>query len=192
VSFIKSDKLKIILVGINDLVRKKVLVGFPESTDARQDDDNGSPMNNATLAYIHENGSPAANIPARPFLVPGVEDSLSKVEGALKKAAQNTLDRKTGAVDANLNQAGIVASMSVKNKINDGDFAPLKPSTVSNRRNSRDTKSMRKSEKEYMELIASGAQAAGMSLSEIESASGVKPLVNTAQMRNAVTYVIRD
>lgn len=189
-SFIKSDKLKSVLESLNDLVSKKVLVGFPESAEMRTDDD-GAPINNATLAYIHEHGSPAANIPARPFLVPGVEDATPKTTGELKKAAQSALDRKPGAADSSLNKAGMIAVMSVKAKLNEGDFAPLKPSTIANRKRSRNTKSMRASEKEYRELIAAGAEAAGMSQAEIQAAAGIKPLVNTAQMRNAVNYVIR-
>jgi len=191
VSFIVKDKLTQVVGSINALVKKKVLVGIPESTAERSDDEDEGPMNNATLGYIHENGSPAANIPARPFLIPGVEDVEDKIASRLKKASKAAVDGKSGEVDRQFEAAGMIAEQSVKNKINDGDFAPLKPSTIANRRRSRGTESMRDSEKEYMELIASGAQAAGMSLSEIESEAGIQPLVNTGQLRNSITHVIR-
>lgn len=190
-SFIIQDKLTQVVGSINALVKKRVLVGIPESTAERSDDNEEGPMNNATLGYIHENGSPAANIPARPFLIPGVEEVEDKIADRLKKASKAAVDGKSGEVDRQFEAAGTIAEQSVKAKINDGDFAPLKPSTIANRRRGRGTDSMRDSEIEYAELIASGAQAAGMSLSEIEAAAGIQPLVNTGQLRNSITHVIR-
>lgn len=191
--WIKSDKMDSLLKSLKTLTEHDVLVGIPDDTAERQNDEDAEnpQMNNATLGYVHEHGSPARNIPARPFLIPGVEDAQDEITERFKKAAQAGLDGKADKVAAQMNAAGMVAEMSVKAKLDDGDFAPLAPSTVANRRRSRGTKSRRAAEKEYMELIRSGAQAAGMSLEEIQAAAGIKPLINTAQMRNSIKYVIR-
>lgn len=190
-SFIKADKLAAVLKGLTSLTKNKVLVGVPDSTTDREDDEDSGPINNATIGYINEHGSPAANIPARPHLVPGIEDAQDKITARFKSASLAAMDGRKDKAETELERAGMVARDSVKRFISDGDFEPLKPATVANRYRQRQTNGRRKAEKEYLELIASGAQAAGMSLSEIESAAGIRPLVNTGQYRNSITYVIR-
>lgn len=195
-SFIKADKLAAVVRGLASLVKENVLVGVPDSTTERGDDDEAGPMNNATLGYIHEHGSPAANIPARPHLIPGIENAKDKIADRFKKAGQFAMDGKKDKVRQQLVGAGQNASDSVRNMIDDADFEPLKPSTVASRYRGRTADGKkpareRKAEKEYRELIASGAQAAGMSLNDIQSAAGIKPLVNTGAYRKSITYVIR-
>lgn len=191
--WIKADKLDALLKSFKLLNESKVLVGVPDSTTERGDDEEeAGQMNNATIGYINEHGSPAANIPARPHLVPGVQDAQDEIAEHLKKAGQAAFDGKKDKVRQELERAGLVAQNSVKDKIENGDFAPLKPSTVAARARARGTKSRRKAEREYLDMIKSGAQAAGMSLEEIQTAAGIKPLVNTAQYRNSITYVVRS
>ena len=48
-----------------------VIVGIPEDNDSRFE----SNITNSQLAYIHEYGAPTANIPPRPFLIPGIEQA---------------------------------------------------------------------------------------------------------------------
>ncbi len=186
-NFIKQDKLAAILKGLKGLSQRDVLVGVPDDKTDRK----GEPITNATIGYINEHGSPAANIPARPHLIPGIDDAKDDITKYLKKAAVSALDGKTDKVTAALDAAGTKARDSVKNKITDGAFEPLKPATIANRFRQRQNDTMRDAEKEYLELIASGAQAAGFSLSEIEASAGIRPLVNTGQYRNSITYVIR-
>ncbi|MDE2403053.1 MAG: hypothetical protein KGL90_15460 [Burkholderiales bacterium] len=111
------------------LVSSDVLVGVP----AQSTDRDGGPINNATLAYIHENGSPKANIPARPFLVPGVKSVQDKVTSRLKKAADAALDGKPKLIDQQLHAAGLIAESSVKNTINAGIDPALADSTIAAR-----------------------------------------------------------
>lgn len=182
---VTQDTVATVIGAINELVGKQILVGFPEKTTERQDEDQGE-MNNAILGYIHEHGAPKANIPARPFLVPGVQDAIESSGNYLTKAAAETLKGDAKKADAYLHDAGIVAMNSARRKINYGDFAPLSPYTIRNRHRNRGTKSMRDSEKRYLEMIAEGS-----SPEAAQAATGIRPLVNTAQMRNAITYVVR-
>jgi len=181
---IRVDKLKDLVKGINELTSKDVLVGVPESAATRQGDQ--GPMNNATLAYIHDNGSPAANIPARPFMCPGIKAAQEKIEGRLKKAALAALDGQTAKVDAELSAAGMAAQSSIKSEINDGEFAPLSPSTIAGRFRSRGTKSQRGAELEYLEMVSNGVPP-----ELAQGAAGIQPLVNTGQLRNSIKYVVR-
>ena len=180
---IKKDDVAKVLKSIQELVGKDVLIGVPEKDDQRQD---GSPMTNAALAYIHETGSPAANIPARPFLVPGVEEAEDRVTPQMKKAAQAALSGNSSGVETALNRAGLIAQSSVRNKINTGAFVPLSPDTIRNRKYSRGTNSRRAAEEAYLAAIKNGD-----SPEAAQSAAGIQPLINTGQLRNAIEYVIR-
>ena len=176
-SFIKADKLPGLLKAIAELNKNIVLVGVPDSTTERGDDEAG-PMNNATLGYIHEHGSPAANIPARPHLIPGVEDAQDDIASRFKKASQAALDGKKDKVRQQLESAGLVAQNSVKNKITDGDLEPLAESTLRAR--------ARRGREGAVNELAS--RAAG----NAPDNNNARPLIDTGQYRNSITYVVRS
>lgn len=179
------DNVPQIVASITALVGKQVLVGVPDRT-ANRDEEHDGPVTNAMLAYIHEHGSPDANIPARPFLVPGVQSAEPDALRYLRLAAEATMRGDTRRADAYLNDAGIVGMNGARRMISYGDFVPLSPATVRNRHRSRGTQSRRASEDRYLELYAGG-----MSPAEAQAATGIRPLNNTGQLRNAITYVLR-
>lgn len=182
---VTKDNVGKLLASIQRLVGQEVLVGIPASQAERNDED-PKPMNNAQLGYVHENGSPAQNVPARPFLIPGVEDTQESYTSHLQKAVTAALNGDNTKVQTELNAAGLAASSGARNKITTGEFEPLSPATVRNRRKNRSTKSMRASEKKYLELIANGATP-----EQAQDEAGIRPLINTGQLRNSLTYVIR-
>jgi phage gpG-like protein len=123
-----KDNVAATIKSILALANKDVLVGIPEGS--RHDGNDGSEISNAALGYIHEYGAPGANIPARPFLHPGVEDAQPKIAAQMKKAGEAAADRNAKGVDKALHACGLVAQASVRAAITDGDFVPLKPATV--------------------------------------------------------------
>lgn len=125
-----NDRMPALLKAMSALVKSEVLVGVPAESTERND---GEPINNATLGYIHETGAPAAGIPARPFLIPGVAAVEDKVADQLGKGAQAALKGDQRAVDQRLHAAGLVAETSVKNTINAGIAPALSDSTIANR-----------------------------------------------------------
>lgn len=175
-----------VLHAIERLVGQEVLVGIPATEAERNDDRSSGEPNNAQLGYIHNYGSPATNIPARQFLEPGIEEQRASITNHLRMAAKAALDGNVEKVDVSLSAAGLIASTGVRNKLNSGAFEALAPSTVRNRHKSRGTKSMRASEKRYLELIAEGSAP-----EQAQEEVGIQPLVNTGQLRNSITYVIR-
>lgn len=183
------DNLDAVLKAIAGLTQQQVLVGVPDSTAGRKDE--GEPVSNAEIGYIMETGSPANNVPARPHLVPGVEDALPRITPQLQRGVSAALNGSLDKVDQALGAAGTLAASSVRLRIRNNIPPPLAPSTVANRYRQRGTKGQRKAEKDYAALIDSGAQAAGMSLSEIQSAAGIIPLINTGEYLKSITYVIR-
>jgi hypothetical protein len=89
-------------------------------------------------------------------------------------------------VEKAFHAVGLIAQYAIRAKINEGLDPPLAPGTIAARARARGTKSMRKGEKKYFELLGKG-----MSPGQAQAAAGVKALINTGQLRNAVNYVIR-
>ncbi|MBO9332901.1 hypothetical protein GHR37_27545 [Achromobacter xylosoxidans] len=126
----RVDRLNGVLASINELVKKQVLVGVPDSAPDRKE----GPLSNAQIGYILEHGSPANNLPPRPHLLPGVQDARSKVEPELQAGVNAALDGDAQMVDTRLNRAGIVAASSVKAKINSNVQPALSERTLADRR----------------------------------------------------------
>ena len=129
-SFIKTDKVKGVLEALKALTGKQVLIGITEGTESRED----GPINNASLGYIHETGSPINNIPARPWLVPGVESKKPQLAALLKASATAALEGNSIKSDAKLNQAGLEGQSSAQEKIRNGPFTELAEKTLQARR----------------------------------------------------------
>jgi hypothetical protein len=117
--------------SIRAMLRSRVLVGVPDTKADRKD---GGPMNNASLAYLHNTGSPTQNIPARPFMEPGIEAVRAGIEQRLKAVGQAALAGNENRVRDGLEAIGLLAAGSIKNVINEGNFEPLKPGTLRARR----------------------------------------------------------
>lgn len=128
---ITKDNVSVVLRSIQQLASNEVLVGIPASTTERQD---GEPINNATIGYIQETGSPANNLPARPFLVPGAQKALPQAEALMKKGAKSALDGNRDIADTALHAAGLAAQNAVRATINAGVSPALAEATLANRR----------------------------------------------------------
>jgi hypothetical protein len=172
------NKLPGLLASMGKLSKQELLVGVPKEKTARTDEKVS--MNNATLAYIHDNGSPAQNIPARPFMRPGIEAASGQVAQRFKAAAKQAIHGETGGAKSNLNAAGLIAQSSIKAIINAGIAPALSDATLRARiRNKTAVKGAK------MELAS---RAAG----NAPGISDAKPLVATAQMRNSISYILRE
>jgi hypothetical protein len=130
-----KDRVAEVVETIKKLTSKEVLVGIPRENAARKPEpgEKGEPINNAALGYIHEFGAPEANIPPRPFLIPGVEKVKDQAIARLKKAGELALNGDVSKVDAQLTAVGLLAQSAVQQKIVDGPFTPLKPRTLARR-----------------------------------------------------------
>lgn len=157
------------------LAKASVYIGIPKGADgdSRRDDKRttGGPAN-CVLGWIHEKGSPAANIPARPFLIPGVKSAEGTIRSGFNAAGKAALAGDIPAMDALLERTGIQTVSAVKNYLQTADLQPLKLSTIENRFRSRATKTMRPEE-------MPGADH-----------SGIRPLVNTGSLRDALQHMV--
>jgi hypothetical protein len=181
---ITKDSVSEVVKSITKFVGKQVLIGIPESTAERQDE---GPINNATIGYLMETGIPSQNVPARPWLVPGVKKAEAPAVAKLQQAADAALDGNTQKADQALNAAGLIGVNFVRAEIGSNIPPPLAPSTVRNRKYARGTKSRRKGEEQYLALVKGGTPPG-----QAQSQAGIVALVNTSQLRNSVTSVIRN
>ena len=176
------DKTAQFLRAIDGLVGTRVMVGVPSEKALRTDGSDGP--NNATLAYIHEHGAPEANIPARPFLAPGIERAKGDTVALLRVAGEKALDGNPAAVERQLHRVGLLNQASVRSVITEGIPPPLAESTIAGR--IRRVKGAKRQAKIAAEL------AAGTPASRQGGEEGLfVPLVRTGQLRNSITYVLR-
>lgn len=122
--------------GIEIIARTRVLVGVPSAKTGRKADPGakGGPISNSALAYIHEHGAPEANIPARPFMAPGIANAKEKITAGLKKAADMAAAGRPEAAERAFHAVGLAAQAAIRAKITSGPFVPLKPATLAARR----------------------------------------------------------
>lgn len=176
---LKRDRLPELEKLMLQLSSVEVLVGFPEDSAARKED---AGITNAALGYIHDNGAPEQNIPARPFMIPGIESESEALADTLASVARTVLKTEdAAAIERGYHRLGLKAQLAIRRKINEGIAPPLSDRTL--RERARRGKKGRKGAKLELELRAAGWTP---------STDFAKPLVDTAQMRNAVNYAIRQ
>lgn len=151
--------------GVGEMTSKQLLVGIPSSTSGRP----GDPMNNATLGYIHEHGSPAANIPARPWLRPGVAEAKKEIETRLHAMGEAVFRGETN-LDKHLTALGLVVVNAIRRRMQQGIPPPLADSTIRRRK-------QRSAGSKYKRKAS--------------SAKDTTPLIDTGKMIAAITFVIR-
>ncbi len=172
-----TDKLPKVLSNLAKLSLNATFVGVPSDKTTREAVESKGPMTNAALAFIHDNGSEAAHIPARPFMLPGIRRAQKYIVNALKQGARDALEGRDPLRALTL--AGMKAQAEIRGVINDGIAPPLAESTLLGRIRKRTSIKGAKKELE--------ARAAG----QTPSLDNAKPLIATAQLRNAINYVIR-
>lgn len=159
----------------------EVLAGFPEDkTDRESNPDEPAGLTNASLAYIHDNGAPEANIPARPFMGPAMEEARDKITAKLGQILTTVVTKGGNAqlVEIGMHQVGLIAKLAIQSKINEGIPPPLAEATLIAR-----ARKGRKGAKEELSNRKKGLPP---------SVALAKPLVDTGQMRNAADYAIRS
>jgi hypothetical protein len=146
--------------SLDNLLKREILVGIPAANAARElEPGEKTVATNALIGYVMEYGSPAKNIPPRPFLHPGIMNARMDIEKHMKKAGQLALHGKKDEIDQELEKIGLIAQVSVQKKIVEGPFEPLKAATLAARRR--------------------------------RGRTGISPLLDTGQLRRAISYVIK-
>ncbi len=172
-----GDRLKSLREHIKELSEKEVLVGFPEGPP-RGD---GTPLTNAALAYIHDNGAPEQNIPARPFMVPGIAAVQDQIADTLTAGARRlvVVGNRAVSIDKELTRAGLMATTSIQRTVSAGVPPPLADVTLRDR--------LRRHKGRAGEKLELESRAMG----NAPSTDFAKPLIDTGQLYRSITFVIR-
>ena len=171
-----TDNRAKIMESFKSLQSMQVYVGVPEADNTRKSGEVG----NAELLFIHTNGSPIRHIPARPVLEPAIKarGNIEPIQDELKSAATAALSGdKKGAIRY-FNRAGLIGQNVCRAWFTDprNGWAPNSTITV-----------MRKMSK----LKGAKYTAAKAAVDSGESLEGINtPLIDTAQLRKAITYVV--
>lgn len=132
---VTQDRTAAVLAALRELTRKEVLIGVPaENADRDPAPGEENIPSNAALGYIHEFGMPEENIPARPHLLPAVEEIKDKAVERLRKAGQQALSGRPEEAEKALHVVGLMGQNAVRGRITNGPFAPLSPVTIKHRK----------------------------------------------------------
>lgn len=126
-----KDNLPKVEKAIKELTGTIVLVGFPATTSMRSGDGKAT---NAMLAYVHDKGSPARNIPQREFMRTGLLEGRQRIEARLKATGRAALAGDVEEVKNGFEACGLIAQNAIRNKMRVGPFAPLSERTLAARR----------------------------------------------------------
>lgn len=165
--------LEYIKDAINHLQNARVFVGIPEAETSRKD----TGPTNAGLLYIHTNGSEVMNIPARPVIEPAIEADKTQLEAVLIQAITAKLDGETERFEMLLEKAGLRGANDAKRWFtNPNNGWPRNSITTIKRKLSKLTG---KRKRKALDLLNSG------NIDEVDT-----PLIDTGQLRRAITYVV--
>lgn len=128
---VTEDRTKEFMKLIASFKHDKVLVGVPASDSSRQEEG----INNATLLFINNFGSPGQNIPPRPVMDIGIFNAQDAIAEEYKKAIDKWTSLNLAQLHGYYERVGIIASNSVKRAINEQiGIEPPAASTLANRR----------------------------------------------------------
>lgn len=176
------DRVAQVQQQLRVLRKKEILVGIPSDAQPRKEVVGEEPQpNNATIGYEMEYGVPSRNVPARPWLVPGMISVQDKAARQMVAAINAIVRPREGQVDSDgrLTAAGLVAVTGIKKYINAGIDPALSKRTLEER--------AARGRKGAKQELANRANIPGYT----PSTALAKPLVDTAQFRNSVNYVVK-
>jgi hypothetical protein len=183
---ISNDRVPLVLRAIETLTKSEVLIGIPgDAAERKPEPGQTAPpqITNAALGYIHEFGLPEHNIPARPFLRPGIQEAMpaiiARLRGAALKVLANLDDPETAQKE--LVAVGLTAQNAVRRYMNRGIPPPLAQSTLYKRAGTKG-KPRKGGRLELARRAAGGLPGVDLA----------KPLIWTAQLRNSVSFVVRS
>lgn len=100
---VSNEGFKKMMNGLDFIEKSAVYVGIPEKETSREDED----ITNAELLFIHTNGSPINNVPARPVIEPALKDDSERLSKILGKSAVSALNGNFADAEKYLKIAGM-------------------------------------------------------------------------------------
>lgn len=181
----KIDRTKILMTRLKEISRKEVLVGITQESSSRPGED----INSAELLYVHTHGSPARGIPARPVIEPAIraDGNRELITGLMAEGAKSLFDAQPAHAERMLNLAGQAGEDAARGWFTDprNGWPPNAPATVQRKLD----KMRGKQGKAAQEAFEAGADSYEF---QGQTFGLNTPLVDTGEMRKAITHVVRD
>lgn len=152
------DKIGKVAKAMNFMMENEVYVGISDETTTRE---KGEPVTNAELLFIHTNGSPVNNIPARPVIEPAIKDDKERLSKMMESAF---LTAEKGDMAGALNKLKL-AGMRAQNVCRawftnpKNGWAPNSPSVEARKK--------------------------------AKGSTDPKPLIDTGELRKSITYFVK-
>ncbi len=152
------DKIGKIAKAMNFMMENEVYVGISDETTTRE---KGEPVTNAELMFIHTNGSPVNNIPARPVIEPAIENDKDRLASMMEAALISAEKGDTDGALKKLKLAGMRAQNVCRAWFTNpkNGWPPNSPRTAARKR--------------------------------AKGSTDPKPLIDTGELRKSITYFIK-
>ena len=111
------DKVGKLIKGINYTKDNYLLIGIPQKKTTRENE----AITNAELLFIHTNGSPINNVPARPVIEPALEDDMERLTSMLKDFANEAIEGNFEEAQKQLERTGMRAQNVCRNWFTNAD-----------------------------------------------------------------------
>lgn len=150
------DGFKKMMNGLNYLKDSAVYVGITEKETSRKDES----ITNAELLFIHTNGSPINNIPARPVIEPALKNDRERLGKMMEKVALSALENNFEEADKNLKLTGMRGQNVSRAWFTDpkNGWPPNSPAVIMAKRR--------------------------------KGSTNPRPLIDTGELRKSITYVV--
>jgi len=218
---VSKDKTDALAAIIKDMANMEVYVGIPEEKAARKESGEitnaqlvyiqthgvrALPMRQemqpniekegkysaAFQMYIHAHGSPLWHTPPRPIIEPAIEASQDPIAAELREAYKAMLDGKKDQALQHLKRAGMIGQNAVKAWFLDprNNWAPNAPATVLEKLHK--TAGGKGKKAKLARDIVNYYDDTG-SFDGVTGMDGLThPLIDTGEMRDAITYIVKD
>lgn len=173
-----KDHMAQLKESLDKIMKLDVLVGIPAEKSSRS----GEPINNAELLFVQSHGSPMRHIPARPVIEPAIEAEGNKelITVEMGQAITAVLELKPDAARLHLERAGQQGENASRSWFTDprNNWQPNALPTV-----------REKLAKKYKSQIG---QTKAMARYLAGESDMITVLVDSGQMRQAITHVVRN
>lgn len=173
-----------IMESVRTILNVEILVGVPSDTTDRPEglepQDEGA-MTNAAIAYVQDQGSAEAHIPQREFMRPGIARARDGIERKLASAMRAAMRGDVVVAEMAMQQAGLIAQVSIQDRMGEGIPPPLSDYTL-RRRNARTKKGSKSAQYEMSRRKQGFAPSTMYAI----------PLIDTGELRKSIKYVIRS
>ncbi|MFB6373836.1 MAG: hypothetical protein ABEN55_12180 [Bradymonadaceae bacterium] len=140
------------------------------------------PVTTADVATFHEFGAPKANVPARPFMRPTIDDNEDEYLDMLERGVKNVVDQRV-SIGRILGLLGLKISDDITTRIVELQRPPLHPKTIEAKKRGYGREQNADVDPDEPIKLIEGPEG-----NMIDSGN---PLVDTAQLKRSIDFQVK-